>query len=471
MPRWFCILLAFVACVCGLNCTSPAIAQTATGSCEGGERGLIAAYAQSFQRERSLSRARGFRIEDPDEDASPFDMAATDSSDETANARYSKLRLRALKGILQAGGADTAIALFSEDGGRHCVYILAADGIRAFGATPPQAVPARTTIAGLLDSWRTGAGIVEGPTRGVRATMLTGAKPALRPKAASAEALAAISESLADNLFPQDTRSALAGFGRLVIVPYAGLAAVPYAALPIGTGDAMFVDRLAVSISPGPRYFNGRQPLTVASGEPRRCTENGPQAAAVVLGDPVVPSGNGVVFPALPGARREATDVARRFGVPAIIGKQAGKSAIVTPGRGPLVIHIAAHGVADSDAPLDSYLALSDGLWTARDIQRSCLIGTRLAILSACQSGLGGNHDGGIIGLGRAFILAGSANVAMSLWSVDDAGTEVLMRRFTKNVASLADRPDEALRSAMLETRRSHPQPFIWAAFTILGGS
>ena len=132
------------------------------------------------------------------------------------------------------------------------------------------------------------------------------------------------------------------------------------------------------------------------------------------------------------------------------LGADAVRSAVLAAGGKAEIIHIAAHGVANNNLPLDSYIALSDGPWTAGSIQRTCLSGTRIVILSACQTGLGGNHDGGIIGLGRAFIIAGAANVAMSLWSVDDAGTEVLMRHFTEALAKAQYRPDEALRKAML---------------------
>lgn len=406
--------------------------------------GASAAYAQSHQREVRLGATRGYSIAD--------------------------VRVEALDAVLGAVGARTAIAIFAESQGRHCVYIMDRNGLIAFGITPEGTEPARTTIGRLLDEWRQGAGIVEGPVRGLRATVLAGMPIRRRVKSSPGDVLAGHGERLATALFPGETRNSLLAYDRLVIMPYAGLGAVPYAALPLEPGRSLFVDRLAVSLSPGPRYFSAQAPVARFANGGSRCDQSASPQGIVVLGDPVAPAKGGVLFPALPGARREAITVARQFGVTPNLGADAVRGAVLAAGGKAEIIHIAAHGVADSTAPLDSYIALSDGPWTAGSIQRACLSGTRIVILSACQTGLGGNHDGGIIGLGRAFIIAGAANVAMSLWSVDDVGTEVLMRHFTAALAKAQVRPDEALRQAMLETRRSHPQPFIWSAFTVMGG-
>jgi hypothetical protein len=434
--------LGTLALLCLSLWATPCHSQAAHDPCSGGMNGASAAYAQSFQRDKALVHTRGFS--------------------------FRGAGMGALEDILQASDSATAVALLAESGNRHCAYILADHRLVAFGVATVDDEPARTRIARLLEAWRRTAGIMEGPVRGLRTTLLAGVKPARRALPGSAEQLAAVGESLASVLFPGQTRLALFRFRRLVVLPYAGLGAVPYAALPIDSAGALFVDRLAISISPGPRYFGAVQPDAQFASETQRCLPSGSRLPAIVLGDPAAPSLNGQVFPALPGARREAIAVAQQLGVAPILGKEAVRDAVLAQG-GAVMIHIAAHGVADSDSPLESYLALSDGRWTAGEIQRTCLHGTRITILSACQSGLGASHDGGIIGLGRAFIIAGSANVAVSLWSVDDAGTEVLMRNFVKALAHTPDEPDRALQSAMLETRRLQPQPFVWAAFALLG--
>jgi CHAT domain-containing protein len=80
---------------------------------------------------------------------------------------------------------------------------------------------------------------------------------------------------------------------------------------------------------------------------------------------------------------------------------------------------------------------------------------------------LGKTHDAGIIGLARAFQIAGVPRVVMSLWSVNDAATSELMQAFVANLRSFV--PAEALRRAMLQVRRKRPHPAQWASFVLFG--
>src|SRR5262249_37969998 len=82
--------------------------------------------------------------------------------------------------------------------------------------------------------------------------------------------------------------------------------------------------------------------------------------------------------------------------------------------------------------------------------------GCELVVLSACDTGLGGFQRGeGMLGLQRGFQSAGARATAVSLWSVHDAATSVLMEEFyarlwgKKGVSKL-----EALRQAQLALLR-----------------
>lgn len=98
------------------------------------------------------------------------------------------------------------------------------------------------------------------------------------------------------------------------------------------------------------------------------------------------------------------------------------------------LIHLATHGIAYPDAPLDSFIALDktgtkDGLLAARDVMKLWLPAD-LVVLSACQTALGKVLGEGMIGLGRAFLDAGIRTVIVSQWSVSDNAIPLFMGIF-----------------------------------------
>jgi CHAT domain-containing protein len=122
---------------------------------------------------------------------------------------------------------------------------------------------------------------------------------------------------------------------------------------------------------------------------------------------------------------------------------------------------------------------LSDGLLTALEVEQLDLWGTELVVLSACETGLGQVQVGeGVLGLRRAFQLAGAQTVVASLWKVPDAETETLMTAFLSRWLKGQGKAD-ALRQAQLDMirqlraspnahRRAAP-PLYWAGFICHG--
>jgi CHAT domain-containing protein len=97
------------------------------------------------------------------------------------------------------------------------------------------------------------------------------------------------------------------------------------------------------------------------------------------------------------------------------------------------------------------------------------LLGTRLVVLSACETGLGEIRNGeGVQGLRRAFIEAGARTVVMSLWKVPDRETMELMVHFHEMVQA-GERCAAALHAAQKAIRKQHPHPGFWGAFVCLG--
>ncbi len=99
-----------------------------------------------------------------------------------------------------------------------------------------------------------------------------------------------------------------------------------------------------------------------------------------------------------------------------------------------------------------------DGILTAEAIAGLDLSKLELVVLSACETGLGDVAGGeGVMGLQRAFHIAGARNVIASLWKVDDKATAVLMQLFYKNLWQKDLPPIEALRQAQLAIYH-HPE-------------
>jgi len=109
-----------------------------------------------------------------------------------------------------------------------------------------------------------------------------------------------------------------------------------------------------------------------------------------------------------------------------------------------------------------------DGILTALEVAGLNLWGTKLVVLSACETGLGKVVNGeGVYGLRRAFVLAGAETLMMSLWEVDDATTRRLMTDYYGNLQKGMGRA-EALRQVqlqMLQARENEFKPYFWAAF------
>jgi len=234
-------------------------------------------------------------------------------------------------------------------------------------------------------------------------------------------------------------------------------------------------------------------------------------------------------FSPLPGTAGEATAIGTVLpGVKVLTGAQATEAALKQV-SGPSILHIATHGFflpdqiqvsaepasgrglglttsaqpqsrSDENPLLRSGLALAgvnqrqsgageDGVLTALEAAGLDLWGTKLVVLSACETGLGEVKNGeGVYGLRRALVLAGSESQVMSLWQVSDDATRELMVAYYKRLQAGEGRT-EALREVQLEmlhgakqgqgrqqrglqievdgneTKQDWSHPFYWASF------
>lgn len=118
-----------------------------------------------------------------------------------------------------------------------------------------------------------------------------------------------------------------------------------------------------------------------------------------------------------------------------------------------------------------------DGLLTAEEVASLQLQGVEWAVLSACETGLGDISSSleGVLGLQRAFRVAGAESLIMSLWPVADQATHQWMRglylaRLEAGAGTARAAREAGLR--VLGNRRKNSlstHPFFWAAFVSIG--
>jgi CHAT domain-containing protein/Tfp pilus assembly protein PilF len=305
---------------------------------------------------------------------------------------------------------------------------------------------------------------------------------------------------------------------RLLVSPDGGLNLVPFEAL-VDEDGRYLIERFSVSyLSTGrdllrmrvPRVHRS-PPLIVADphyGEPapanagsvrrRRASPRAPYRSVTTAADRA-----SLYFAPLANTAEEARRIKRLFPNAILLtGRRATKAALVRLDA-PRMLHIASHGYflqapprGSAPAPptaaspgasgasatienplLRSGIALAganlghdvrgDGILTALEAAGLNLWGTKLVTLSACDTGVGEVRNGeGVYGLRRAFLLAGTETLVMSLWPVSDYVARETMVTYYAGLRAGLGR-GEALRRAklaMLE-RKVQQHPFYWASF------
>ncbi len=124
--------------------------------------------------------------------------------------------------------------------------------------------------------------------------------------------------------------------------------------------------------------------------------------------------------------------------------------------------------LAEAQSGRPEYFSSNDGFFSAYEALHLDLVGTKLVVLSACETGRGELMAGeSIQGLARAFQVAGSEAVIMSLWKVSDNATQELMTNFYKNWLSGSDY-NTAFYDAQNQIKEKYPHPYYWSAFVLL---
>ncbi|MBN1177671.1 MAG: CHAT domain-containing protein [Anaerolineae bacterium] len=238
----------------------------------------------------------------------------------------------------------------------------------------------------------------------------------------------------------------LAGCTQVIVVPHRSIHHLPLAALH--DGERYLGERFRISILPGASLL--RQTVSLPERLPPLVLAHSDGGRLAHVLDEARQVGR-----ILPGAR-------------VLVEEQVTEARLRAEAAGCGLLHLATHGGFRADNPLFSWLRLADGRLTVRDVYGLRLAHADLVTLSACETGLGDPRGGDVMGLSQGFLAAGARSLLLSLWAVDDASTTELMVTFYRQLAAGRSK-SAALQQAQWELRQTHPHPFFWAGFVLVG--
>jgi CHAT domain-containing protein len=250
---------------------------------------------------------------------------------------------------------------------------------------------------------------------------------------------------------------------QVIFLPQGELFLVPFAALPNAKGQHL-IERHTLATAPSIQTLEFTQAL---AKRPKS------QGNVLIVGDPKMPEFDGSPLESLPGARQEAIAIGKLLKTAPLLGDQATKSAVLSQMQSAKILHFATHGLLDTvEGHMPGAIALAPsgkdrGLLSSGEIF-DLKLNADLVVLSACDTGRGQITGDGVVGLSRSFVAAGAPSVLVSLWAVDDGSTSELMGEFYRQL-QIQPNKAQALRQAMLKARQYYPDPFHWAAFTLIG--
>ena len=206
----------------------------------------------------------------------------------------------------------------------------------------------------------------------------------------------------------------------VLLIACGPLASVPLAAAPFD-GDRCLLDQYVVSTTPSATAHAAA--LRRASAVPD------PFQTLVAVADPT----DDLEF-----ARVEVRQLSIHFARSTICaGADATGPALRRYAGTATVLHLACHGYGGMIDATESGFVLADGTLEGPEVAQLPLGGVRLAVASACQSGVTeiGDLSDEAFSLGAALLGAGAACAIATLWSVNDLATAILMARFYEHLA------------------------------------
>ena len=253
--------------------------------------------------------------------------------------------------------------------------------------------------------------------------------------------------------------------GELVVVPDGALWLAPWTALS---------ETLRIRIIPS---------LTSLKVIRDSSSEYHSKTGALLVGDPclrkVTDKWDKPIYEQLKFAKKEVEMIGKLLNSQPLTGEAATKEEVLRRIDSVALIHIAAHGGKETGeialAPNPEWQSKTlipkkeDYMLKMSDLQ-AIKLRARLVVLSCCHSGQGEVSSEGVVGMARAFLLAGARSVLASLWAIDDEATMVFMECFYQNLR-VGENANTALQKAMkcLRDSKDFSAPKHWAPFVLIG--
>ena len=274
---------------------------------------------------------------------------------------------------------------------------------------------------------------------------------------------------------------------KLIIIPDAALAAVPFEVLLQNTAAEEYaeMDYLIADYDISYSY----SPLLYMQQEKKhRHTESTRiLAMAPIFSDEsgtYIQRTTGAEVSPLPGTEREVQKIGDLFSAKGIatqclFHENASKKTLDSMDLSGIdYLHFATHGYIDQQQPqLSGLLFAADssatGTMLYMDEIASLSLDARLVTLSACETALGKELKGeGTIGLTQAFIRAGADNIIVSLWKVADESTaEFMVDFYTRMLRHRENDLQASLNAAKRQMIKSteYAAPYYWSPFILIG--
>ena len=175
----------------------------------------------------------------------------------------------------------------------------------------------------------------------------------------------------------------------------------------------------------------------------------------------------------LPAAKDELQSVhdVLHSGIDCFLGDNASLENLTKYASQARVIHLATHGILDRSSPQASYLLFAHQ--QKLNLVNAMLLPLQnvdLAVLSACETGIGGEGME-YATMARSFAMAGAPSLVATLWKIPDQSSALLIKHFYEHYLMSSD-VFTALASAqrdMLKQSAAFRHPGAWAGFACFG--